>query len=434
MKHVPEQTHSSGLIHEISHPVDLIQFTDELNYLDLLLPEIANNHTRNLRTYALAYIERYPDDVLQLEHEWKLLYAALRQSSQRADYATVIALVQSLAHIVGRLDNPTVAEHILRQGIDACQQLPDHKHLAIFQNRLATLLFSHGNYQEGRHLWYSSLGQAASCGDAVCVWEPLSSFAHMADILGDHEGIQQFIDTLQRIREHESSDYFLTAIFIRGFCARVANNPTEAQNDLKYCLRLLSTYRKNAYSPFYHQLFTMAVQTELARVQGNYARSQAYAESSHSLAQLVGDRYTAASLLIDQMFFTYQQERFADAQTAFLRLCTLSYQYADPSFIRYCRILEQRFALQSPQRSGYTQHTQRAIPATSSSLFQEALSEREVEVLQCIADGYSNQEIATLLVITTGTVKKHLEHIYAKLHVRSRTSAIAKARSLGILA
>ena len=169
----------------------------------------------------------------------------------------------------------------------------------------------------------------------------------------------------------------------------------------------------------------MAAQTELARVQGDYARSQAYAESSHSLAQLFGDRYTVASLLIDQMFFTYQQERFADAQAAFLRLCTLSYQYADPSFIRYCHILEQQLALQSPKRPTFAQHTQRAMPASASSSFQETLSEREVEVLQCIADGYSNQEIASRLVITTGTVKKHLEHTYAKLHVRNRTAAIA---------
>lgn len=56
------------------------------------------------------------------------------------------------------------------------------------------------------------------------------------------------------------------------------------------------------------------------------------------------------------------------------------------------------------------------------------MSEREIEVLQLVADGLSNQEIAGRLVITSGTVKKHLEHIYSKLDVHSRTSAIAMAR------
>jgi len=46
-----------------------------------------------------------------------------------------------------------------------------------------------------------------------------------------------------------------------------------------------------------------------------------------------------------------------------------------------------------------------------------------MEVLQLVAAGLSNQEIAGRLVITPGTVKKHLEHVYSKLDVHSRTSA-----------
>jgi LuxR family maltose regulon positive regulatory protein len=61
------------------------------------------------------------------------------------------------------------------------------------------------------------------------------------------------------------------------------------------------------------------------------------------------------------------------------------------------------------------------------------LSERELEILRRIAAGYSNQEIAQDLVIAISTVKKHVNNIYGKLGVGSRTRAVAMARELGLL-
>lgn len=58
----------------------------------------------------------------------------------------------------------------------------------------------------------------------------------------------------------------------------------------------------------------------------------------------------------------------------------------------------------------------------------EALSEREVEVLRLLAQGKSNREIATTLVITEGTVKNHVSNILGKLHAGNRTEAANLAR------
>ncbi len=63
----------------------------------------------------------------------------------------------------------------------------------------------------------------------------------------------------------------------------------------------------------------------------------------------------------------------------------------------------------------------------------EPLSERELEVLRRVAAGYSNQEIAQELVVAVSTVKKHINNIYGKLEVGSRTQAVARARELGLL-
>jgi LuxR family maltose regulon positive regulatory protein len=63
----------------------------------------------------------------------------------------------------------------------------------------------------------------------------------------------------------------------------------------------------------------------------------------------------------------------------------------------------------------------------------EPLSERELEVLRLIAAGLSNGEIAQKLFITVGTVKRHVNHVYGKLDVHSRTQAVARARELGFV-
>ncbi|HEV8077287.1 MAG TPA: LuxR C-terminal-related transcriptional regulator, partial [Marinobacter sp.] len=63
----------------------------------------------------------------------------------------------------------------------------------------------------------------------------------------------------------------------------------------------------------------------------------------------------------------------------------------------------------------------------------EPISEREKGVLECIARGLSNQEVADTLHISLHTVKTHARRINAKLGVKSRTQAIVRARELGVL-
>jgi LuxR family transcriptional regulator, maltose regulon positive regulatory protein len=71
------------------------------------------------------------------------------------------------------------------------------------------------------------------------------------------------------------------------------------------------------------------------------------------------------------------------------------------------------------------------LPVSSSLV--EPLSERELEVLRLIALGHSNQAIADRLVVAVSTVKKHVNNIYGKLDVQSRTQALLRARELHLL-
>ena len=63
----------------------------------------------------------------------------------------------------------------------------------------------------------------------------------------------------------------------------------------------------------------------------------------------------------------------------------------------------------------------------------EPLTARELEVLQVLAEGLKNMEIAEQLIITVGTVKRHVANIYGKLGVNHRTQAIRRAQELQLL-
>ncbi len=69
----------------------------------------------------------------------------------------------------------------------------------------------------------------------------------------------------------------------------------------------------------------------------------------------------------------------------------------------------------------------------SQDLPVDTLSERELEVLRLITSGLTNREIADQLFVGVSTVKKHIQHIYEKLHAKNRTSAVVRARELNII-
>ncbi len=389
-----------------------------LERMQRLVPALTSS---DLYTCALAYTAHYQDNVLQLEHEWELLTNAVFDAWQDEQYEVVVRLTTALAQSAARQPDQAAARRLLQLGIASSRKLRQQEKLAAFLSRLGGLLFIQGKTEQGWRIWQTALHFTDSLAG---VWEPLVSFVHIADLLGNFTACQQFVTTIQSKKGDDQASSLAVALFVRGLYARWEDHAEQARRDFHACLDLLLAHQRPNWPA--QQLFLLVVQTELARLQREYEQAQIYAETAITLAQTFADHYTFATLLIDQGSYAAFHRQLDDVRCAYRRLCAIEPRFLAPNATHCIRFFEQ-FLTTHGAAHQETQHPPLISP------FQR-LSEREIDVLTLVATGYSNQEIAARLVVTTGTVKKHLEHIYTRLDVHNRTSALVKARELGLLA
>ncbi len=180
-----------------------------------------------------------------------------------------------------------------------------------------------------------------------------------------------------------------------------------AQGDYQDSARLLEHYSQQISSGnrISKMIEIQTLQALTAEAAGN--RSQAFAFLESGLRSALPGRYLRT---------------FLDEGPALIKLLEL-YQPAEEGLREYCQDLLASAA--GPAR--------KEIQAASQALV-EPLTDRELEVLQLIAAGNTNPEIAALLYLTQNTVKVHTRNIYGKLGVNNRTRAAAVGRDMGLVA
>jgi DNA-binding CsgD family transcriptional regulator len=387
--------------------------------LQFLLPEAILSSADTSLDVALAFVAHYQGDVLQIDQVWDFLVDALHECWFDRRFAEVVQLVAALAESAGRRPHLVEGMAVVRLGIAASRRCDDGEHEAIFLNRLGGLLVACGKYALGWRLWQAGHQLALAHGSSSVLWQPMISFALCIDMLGNKAQVQRLVVMGQALDDVPS---LAVALLGRGLFARTTGDKDAAIADFTAVMHLFFNRPTAAVSAY--QLFRAVVQSELARAQDQFAPAQMWAHTALHLAEVMSDHYTLATLLIDQGIFLIQQGNVTDVHAVYVRLRALNDKRGIPHMLERCRYFERYLVAHGAFA------TATVLIAATAVHAQETLSVRENEVLHLVAQGYSNREIAVLLVISRATVKKHLEHIYAQLGVHSCTAAVVKAKML----
>ncbi|WP_271410803.1 LuxR C-terminal-related transcriptional regulator [Pseudomonas sp. Q1-7] len=207
--------------------------------------------------------------------------------------------------------------------------------------------------------------------------------------------------------------------------------------------RLAETYAGEgaAAAPEFHPLLPLCIEQQnaaLARAQGRMADAEAQLRALLDKAEGLGITHVALGArlqLVSLLRTGREREAVAMLDRALEHL-------PGGTLLPYRELLEQQpqwlrehLATRSPE---LVQDLLELLPGAESEAqvdagTAEALSSRELAVLQLIAQGCSNQEISDRLFISLHTVKSHARHINSKLGVERRTQAVARAKTLGLL-
>ncbi len=176
--------------------------------------------------------------------------------------------------------------------------------------------------------------------------------------------------------------------------------------------------------------------------QGDYARALALSDRLLQFAEANHRTESMVQVLALQAIAFQGQRELDQALDALAKALAL----AEPG--QYARVfLDEgepmarllRMAQAHHLGTGFLTELLSALPAHADAAVSapqplvEPLSARELEVLELIAAGHSNEEIAAKLVISVKTAKRHISNIYGKLGAKSRTQAVALARELKIV-
>ena len=129
------------------------------------------------------------------------------------------------------------------------------------------------------------------------------------------------------------------------------------------------------------------------------------------------------------------QRYFGDSKTA-SKLPSVLYQWIKTATLGLAFLIEGENTqlditlLEPKSRAGYCLVIDEFKPDRSKVSLENRLTPREKEVLLWLAEGKSNWGIGKILGLRSGTVRKHLQHIYAKLNVENRTAAARYARDV----
>jgi LuxR family transcriptional regulator, maltose regulon positive regulatory protein len=312
----------------------------------------------------------------------------------------------------------------------------------IIHTGLGELLYERGDLKEARRLLEMGIEHGRQSGEAKILVYGYVNLARVLMDSGDVEGAQSLIREAGRLtprwpliwawqarfylaqgdvrsaarwaRDYETTEDYLNypRHFERITMARVLLGEDRTDEALDFLDRLLESARADGRTA--HEIELLALRALASEQRGMTGEALDHLERALAIAEPEGfvrlfvDEGPPMAALLERLIREPRDNG--------------SYAAAPDGYAG--RLLE-RFALAAPSGNGRS----RRSPAPGL----EPLSEREIEVLDLVAAGRSNAEIAQELYLSVGTVKAHVHHIFGKLLVRNRSQAVARARELRLL-
>jgi LuxR family maltose regulon positive regulatory protein len=346
-----------------------------------------------------------------LQQAFELFQDSFRLAGQDGRVLPVAGYIhKEIARILYELNELDRAGQHLQEAITLCQQMADGRAEKISHCLLAKVQIAKRDYAKAR----ASIQNAEKVVLNADVTFDLRGVEYPQVYLWLHE---KKISELERwLRENaipiEDVSYFKTKITFT-MQARVLIALYREHQDVRYIHEalellecLLEMAEKNGWGS--KVIEVLALQAVAFQENGNSELAQTRLEKALTLADPEGFMRT-----------------FVDEGPPMARL--LYEALSRGTAPEYVRRLLAGFPAEEPHPSAAVQQQ-----AGKEELI-EPLSEREIEVLQLIAEGLTNPKIAARLFLSLHTIKTHTRNIYSKLGVNNRTQAVALGKSLGVL-
>jgi LuxR family transcriptional regulator, maltose regulon positive regulatory protein len=404
------------------------QYTEAIHLCKKALQSHSHLYVTGIASHTLGYASYHNNDFDSAASSFE---KAIADSFAIGNLIPATSAVKGLVDSCIRLGQVEHAETVCKQTLALFREKPAEKDGISFINNppdsgkfprraagmiligLGDIYYLKNNSQASRN-YYNEAIQLLSIGGYL----PLTAYAHigLARILQDEEQLQVANDALQQARDivHKGNLASFSCDMDRelAHAGLLQNNVQPAE----HWARLSGIIHQKQFSNLYtdqdwlvyaYYLSKIGEQTTAADLIDaliNWAKSNQYSGSLiHSLALkitlLAQNRQTEAARQILGTLFQF------------------------PGWQSYTRWIDSA-------RTAITHSTQ---PAENGEKPIESISPREVEILQLMAEGCSNQDISERYFISIHTVKSHLKHIFVKLDVENRSQAVHRARQLGII-
>jgi LuxR family maltose regulon positive regulatory protein len=324
--------------------------------------------------------------------------------------------IASLVHIgIGALlyewyELKAAEEHLL-QGIELGKQGGSAGSLLHGSMFLALLKLACGDFN-GALMIQREIEQTVERNNLSALRSAIRAFRVQLELIGGKSEIASH--WIQEVADHPLSfpSDFERLMLVRAYL--VVGKYAEARHELEPLPREAAQRSRSMIEHLILLALALQGQNEVEQARATLMRALALAEPEGYVATFVIEGQPMATLLAQ--VHDVQKKEWDD-----------SAHRVSPGYIRKLLAVIRGEALPSPKVTAH----QATVQALGELI--EPLSEREQEVLQRLAAGMSNQAIADEFTVSVGTIKTHLNNIYGKLNVHSRTQAVARARALHLL-